>query len=384
MTPPLKAYEELIAAGTITSDPAQAAAAQALETLNRALKRYKPGRKNGGLFRKDVPIPNGLYLWGGVGAGKSLLMDLFFETAPVAAKRRIHFHSFMQETHHFIAQWRGMDDTARRQHPSRARSEDLDDPIPHAAKAVFDRAALLCFDEFQVTDITDAMLLGRLFEALFVRGAVVVATSNRHPDDLYKDGLNRELFVPFIQLLKTKLDVHELVSAKDYRLDRLQNDNVYFSPLGDSADTAMNAAWASLTAGASATSQTLKVGSRKLLIPCAARGVARGTFNHWCAQAFGPGDYLQLAAAYPTLFVDHIPILGPENRNEAKRFVTLIDALYEARCTLICSAAAPAEQLYPTGDGSFEFARTVSRLSEMQSNDYLQLPHQGTVPASQE
>ncbi len=383
MIPPLKAYQALVRAGTITPDPAQEEAARALETLVRGLLRYQPG-KWGGFFRKAVTAPKGLYLWGGVGVGKSLLMDLFFETAPVQAKRRVHFHAFMQETHHFIAKWRAMDDTARRRHPARARTADLDDPIPHAAKAVFEKAHLLCFDEFQVTDITDAMLLGRLFEALFERGAVVVATSNRHPDELYKNGLNRQLFLPFIGLLKEKLDVLELVGAKDYRLDRLQNEAVYFSPLGETADSAMNDAWRGLTAGAVAESQTLPVGSRELTIPCAARGVARGRFAHWCSEAFGPGDYLELAAAYPTVFVDHIPTLGPENRNEAKRFVTLIDALYEARCKLICSAEALPEQLYPAGDGAFEFERTASRLNEMQSKDYLQLPHEGIVPASHE
>lgn len=383
MTPPLAAYQALIANGTLDPDPAQEQAAIALERLSRTLRGYRPDQP-AGWFRKAVPAPNGLYLWGGVGVGKSLLMDLFFETVPIKNKRRVHFHAFMQEVHHFVAQWRAMDEAGRKAHPARAKDAALDDPIPHAAKAVFAEAHLLCFDEFQVTDITDAMILGRFFEQLFSRGAVVVATSNREPGELYKDGLNRPLFVPFIDLLESKLTVMELAGSKDYRMERLENEAVYFTPLGAKTDTAMNEAWRGLTAGAPAGQAHLTAGSRKLVIPCAARGVGRGSFAHWCGQPYGPGDYLRIAAAFPILFIDNIPLLSPENRNEAKRFVTLIDALYEARCTLICSAAAAPDALYPHGHGAFEFQRTASRLFEMQSKNYLKLSHQGMVPASHE
>ena len=383
MTRPLPAYQSLVEDGTLDPDPAQEQAAIALQSIADTLRGYQPGRRRS-LFRKSVPRPRGLYMWGGVGVGKSLLMDLFIETVPIREKRRVHFHAFMQEVHRFIATWRQMDDPTRRRHPARLKSADLDDPIPHAAKAVFARAHLFCFDEVQVTDITDAMLLGRLFETLFELGAVIVATSNRHPDDLYKNGLNRQLFLPSIALLKANLDILELVGAKDYRLDRLSAASVYFSPLGPEADKAMNKAWHAMTAGAAAQQEQFTVAGREVIVPAAARGVARGSFAHWCGSALGPADYLCLAAEYPTIFIDHIPQMSPANRNEAKRFVTLIDALYEARCKLVCSAAAAPDDLYPTGDGAFEFGRTASRLHEMQSENYLQLPHEGTHPATLE
>jgi cell division protein ZapE len=373
MSQTLPGYARLIATGRIERDPAQAAAAERLARLAAALADYSPGRRS--LFRRAPTPPRGVYLWGGVGVGKSLLMDLFFEDAPIEAKRRVHFHAFMQEIHEFIGQWRKLSEQQKRDHPDRLRAAELDDPIPHAAHAVFRRAHLLCFDELQVTDAADAMILGRLFEHLFELGTVIATTSNRHPDDLYKDGLNRRLFLPAIALLKDRLDVVELVGAKDYRLDRLQREAVYFTPLDAAAEAAMDRAFAGMTAEGTPAPAELEVGSRRVAIPCAARGVARGSFDHWCRTPFGPRDYLLLANSYPVLLVDRIPRLGPDDRNEARRFVTLVDALYESRVKLVCSAAAPPNELYERGDGSFEFARTASRLFEMQSTEYLALAH---------
>ncbi|MEM9234959.1 MAG: cell division protein ZapE, partial [Pseudomonadota bacterium] len=350
--------------------------------LARKLRRYTPHAK--GLFRRRPVAPRGLYLWGGVGAGKSLLMDLFFEEAPVEAKTRIHFHAFMQKTHRFIRDWRSMSERERKSHPARLKGASLDDPIPHAANAVFEKAHLLCFDEFQVTDITDAMLLGRLFGKLFELGAVVVSTSNRHPDDLYRDGLNRQLFLPSIALLKDHLEVVKIDAAKDYRLDQLEGDQVWFSPLGADSTRTMDEIFSRMTARGNPASMEIDVGRRMLHIPWAARGVARGAFSHWTSDRFGPGDYLTVAAHFPVVFMDEVPVLTPEKRNEAKRFVTFVDALYEARAMLICSAAAEPDKLYPSGDGSFEFARTVSRLHEMRSRDYLAQEHIGIVEQAAE
>lgn len=377
MTSPLTAYDAMVHDGTLIADPAQRQAAVALDQLAKKLDGYEPGRRR--LFGRRVTPPRGLYLWGGVGAGKSLLMDLFFEQISVKAKTRIHFHAFMQRIHRFIAEWRQMNDAERRRHPARLKSARLDDPVPHAANDVFAESHLLCFDEFQVTDITDAMLLGRLFGTLFELGAVVVATSNRHPGDLYKDGINRELFLPSIDLLKTRLQVIEIVAQKDYRLDQLEGDQVYFTPLGQETTAKLDDLFRRMTAKGKVTPMQIDVGNRLLEIPCASRGVARGSFSHWTSDKFGPGDYLTLAASFPVVFMDNIPRLSPERRNEAKRFVTFIDALYEANAMLICSAAAAPDDLYPSGDGSFEFQRTASRLHEMRSRDYLGREHVSTV-----
>ncbi len=353
---------------------------QALQALHDALEAYEPPRLT--LFG-GPDAPRGLYLWGGVGAGKSLLMDLFFETAPVEEKRRVHFHAFMQEAHGLIGRWRGLSDSERRKDPSRARRAPLDDPIPHAAKALFSRARLLCFDEFQVSDVTDAMIMSRLFEALWERGAVVVATSNRVPDDLYLNGLNRQLFLPFIETLKGHCRVMEVKAARDYRLERLERQPVYHAPLGEEAEAAMDRAWADLTAGAEPQETTLRVGSRAIPIPCAARGAARAGFSDWCRTALGAADYLEIARTYQAVLLEGVPVMTPQDRNEAKRFVTLIDALYEHRCKLVMSAEAAPDALYAAGDGSFEFARTASRLHEMQSRDYLALPHRQGEDAAQ-
>ncbi len=357
-------YRQRVAAGQIRPDPAQMAAVEKLQLLHMRLKNYNPsrgakvslgwlgfGRK---AAKRDKPL-TGLYLYGGVGRGKSMLMDLFFETAPIGRKRRVHFHAFMQEVHVGI---------------HIARESGIRDPIQPVADEVSEGAVLLCFDEVQVTDITDAMILGRLFEALFERHVVVVATSNRHPDDLYKNGLNRDLFMPFINMLKERVDIHELDSQQDYRQDREEaGERVYFSPLGNAADKAMDAAWKAVSGG-SEHPLTLSVHGRRVEIPRAAEEAGRASFAELCEKPLGPADFLAVAEAFDTFFLDRVPILSRAKNNEAKRFVTLIDALYEAKVRLYMSAAAEPERLYLEGEGAFEFQRTASRLAEMSSADW--------------
>ncbi|MEL6323540.1 MAG: cell division protein ZapE [Pseudomonadota bacterium] len=366
MSGPRSRYEALIADGSLAPDPAQAALVEALQSLNDKLTT--PARW--GLFRRTPEPIRGLYVWGGVGRGKSMLMDLFFEAVSLPEKRRVHFHVFMRETHAFLAYWRGLTQSERRRSQWRVKGAG-DDPIQPAAAKIAAHARLLCFDEFQVTQIADAMILGRLFEALVDRGVTVVATSYRPPDDLYKDGLNRSLFLPFIERLKDACDVIHLVSGKDYRLERLSEAPLWQSPLGTEADAAMERMWQSLTLGAAPSAEELDVDGRILRVPCAAAGCARFSFDDLCAQPLGAGDYLAIAEAFHTILVENIPKLRPENRNEAARFVTLIDTLYEARTKLVASAAAEPESLYPEGDGAFEFERTASRLHEMRSADYI-------------
>lgn len=358
------AYQSRIKAGEINSDAAQAEAVMRLDALADALAASKPG-----LFSKPKP-PKGLYLWGGVGRGKSMLMDLFFANAPVEKKARTHFHAFMQETHAFIAEWRKMASSERRRHRAHVKGAG-EDPIQPAAKRIADDARLLCFDEFFVTNIADAMILGRFFEALWERGVVVVATSNRRPDDLYQNGVNRQLFTPFIGMIKQRCEIFELKAEKDYRLDRLTAAPVYYSPLDDKAEAAMNAAWKRLTGGAAERADVLRFLGRELKAPRTAAGCARFSFHELCDRPLGPPDYLALARAYHTVLIDRAPLLTPANRNAAIRFTTLIDALYEAKVKLVMSAEAEPDQLYPAGDGSFEFERTASRLYEMRSRDYL-------------
>ncbi len=302
-------------------------------------------------------------MWGGVGRGKSMLMDLFHETAPVTS-RRVHFHEFMGRVHDRLGKAR-----ARR---------DVSDPIPPVAKAFASEAKLLCFDEFQVTQIADAMILSRLFEHMFERGVCVVATSNRHPDDLYKDGLNRHLFLPFIDLLKDKCDVFELASERDYRLERLTEAPVWY--VGE-ASAALDHTFDRLTLGAVPHGCELTVQGRKVPVERQAAGVARFTFEELCMRPLGPQDYLTIAATFHTVVLDGIPKLTPANRDEAARFVTLIDALYEAKVKLVASAAAEPDDLYPDGKGSFEFRRTASRLHEMRSAEYMSEEHRMPEPA---
>jgi cell division protein ZapE len=361
----LRQYRERVEAGLLSDDPVQAEAAARLDDL--ALRLADPPKS--GWFSKPEPV-TGLYLWGGVGRGKSMLMDLFFEDAAPKAKRRVHFHEFMAEIQDLLDTWRKMPEAERRRSPWRVKSAG-DDPIPPVAKQVAASAQLLCFDEFQVTQIADAMILARLFEQLFARGITMVATSNREPDDLYKDGINRPLFLPFIKHLKERCDIFHLASDRDYRLDRLIAAPIWYAPLGPEADASLDAVWERLTSGAQAQHVTLTVKGRKLEVSCEAAGVARFTFQELCARPLYSRDYLAIAAHFHTIILSGIPLLGPENRNEAARFVALIDALYEAKIKLVASAAAEPEALYPEGDGAFEFERTSSRLHEMRSTDYL-------------
>ncbi len=359
---PLIKYRELIAKGELRDDAAQRLAVEKLQLLHRRLEGYnpaKPSRFGLGLFGwgrehiEEVEV-QGLYLYGGVGRGKSMLMDLFFESAPVAKKRRVHFHAFMQEVHAGI---------------TKARRDYAKDPIEPVAAAVAESATLLCFDELQIGDITDAMIVGRLFDKLFARGVVIVATSNRHPDDLYKDGLNRQLFVPFIERIKERLEVFHLVSDTDYRQGKRTGGKVYFTPLNARARHDMDAAWAAY-AVCKGQPLVLKVQGHELRLPLHCDGVARASFADLCEQPLGAADYLAIADEIAVLLLDSIPVLSQEQVGPAKRFVTLIDALYEAKTRLICAAAAPPEQLFEAGDGAFEFERTASRLREMASADW--------------
>lgn len=379
MRGPLSRYLSLVETGALTRDGAQEDAAAHLQTLSDALKTARPAALS--LFRSKLERPRGVYLWGAVGRGKSLLMDIFYNNTDFAPKRRVHFHEFMAETHDRIAAWRAADEQTRRRH-RRASKSSPDDPMPPVAADIAKDAMLLCFDEFHVADIADAMILGRLFAALFAEGVVIVATSNRRPDDLYKDGLNRQLFTPFISLLKSKLDVIELDAARDYRLDRLGGAPVYYSPLGPEADAAMDRAWGAMIAGAHEQEEELIVKGRKIIAPRCARGLARFDFAGLCEKPLGASDYLAIVRRYGALFIDRIPAMGPESRNEARRFATLIDEIYESRTKLVCSAAAAPGALYPAGDGAFEFERTASRLVEMQSAAYLGAEHEisKTIP----
>ncbi len=360
----LTRYRAALAQGDLKTDAAQERAVAKLAALAKALKAYRPGRR---LFFAAPKPPRGIYLWGDVGRGKSMLMDLFFEAAEVAKKRRIHFNEFMVETHAAI-------------HAERQRAGSSD-PIPPVARAIAEGATLLCFDEFQVTDVADAMILGRLFEQLFSQGVVIVATSNTPPDRLYEGGLNRQLFMPFIADFKARLDVVELAGAVDYRLHRISGLDIYLTPLGAEADAAMDAAWRRLTDRSGGAPMNLTVLGRTVRVPRAARGVARFAFTDLCAQPLAGADYLAVAHAFHTVLIDHIPRMGTEMRNEARRFVALIDTLYDEGVKLICSAAAPPEDLYAAGDGAEAFRRTASRLHEMQSEDYLKRGHgtQGEV-----
>ncbi|NCO21428.1 MAG: cell division protein ZapE [Rhodobacterales bacterium] len=345
-------YDHRIATGALHDDPVQRAILPEFERLRAELAR--PLKKSK-LFSRRHPAPiKGLYLWGGVGRGKSMMMDLFFASLETPHKRRVHFHAFMQEVH------RGM---------IAARKQAVDDALEPVAKDLIEGVRLLCLDEMQITDITDAMIVGRLFEMLIKAGVVVVTTSNRPPDDLYKNGLNRQLFVPFIDFLKDHLAIRELAAAKDYRQDRLTGAEVYFSPADGEARAAMDRLWSNL-ATADVAPLTLNVQGRQVELPQFSGGVARATFWDLCGKPLGAADYLAVAAAVRILLLDGIPRLSSDNYNEAKRFVTLVDALYEARVLLICSAADAPERLYLEGAGSFEFERTASRLREMQSADW--------------
>ena len=347
-------YDTRVAEGMLRPDPAQRAVLLRLEQVRERLE--EPERKGFlARFRKAEPTgKQGLYLWGGVGRGKSMLMDMFYQHVGISRKRRVHFHAFMQEIQAALHV---------------ARKTGVDDAIKPVAEAIIRNTRLLCFDEMQITDIADAMIVGRLFEKLFEAGVVVVTTSNRPPSDLYKDGLNRDLFLPFIALIEDHLEVDQLDAMTDYRQDRLAGTQVYFSPSGRDATRAINAIWRDLTTGREE-ELVLEVKGREVHLPRYWAGMARCSFWDLCGQPLGPADYLALVGAVKLLVLEEVPRLDSSRFNEAKRFVTLIDALYEGHVRLICSAEAEPEKLYLEGAGSFEFERTASRLREMQGADW--------------
>ena len=375
MGPVQSRLETRIADGVLVRDPQQIEAAQALDSRLAALAEYEPG--SGGLlgrfFGGRETVPRGLYMYGGVGRGKSMLMDWFFESAEFGPKRRTHFHAFMLDVHARINAWRKLDKSGRRAHPHHVRGAG-DDPIPPVARALASEGKLLCFDEFHVTDITDAMILSRLFEALWVNeGVVVIATSNRSPETLYENGLNRGLFLPFIKMMPDHFIIHAFEGETDHRLRALTAAPVYHVPLGQDTDAAMSAAWDRLTRGGSPVLTELVVQGRRLQFPTTARGVLRSDFTSLCESNRSPAEYLEIAQAFHTVILENVPQMGAHMRNAAKRFVTLIDALYETRTKLVMSSAVEPAELYEKGDGVFEFERTVSRLMEMRTEEYLAL-----------
>lgn len=370
---PVHTFRTLVATGELNDDAAQRFAVEKLQLLHTRLDGYnaaKPTLAGFGLFgwgREKITQTEikGLYLYGGVGRGKSMLMDMFFYTVHVEKKRRVHFHEFMQEVHDGIFE---------------ARKNHTKDPIEPVAKAIAAEAHLLCFDEMQIVDITDAMIVGRLFEKLFARGVVIVATSNRHPDDLYKDGLNRHLFLPFIEKIKEHLEVYHLASEIDHRLGGQKSPELYFTPLDEVSAREMDAAWEVLTEGKGA-AKTLTVKGRDVVIPSFYDGAGRFTFAQLCETPLGAVDYLAIAKAVDVLLLDDIPKMSKEKGNEAKRFILLIDTLYEAKVRLICSAADVPARLYQQGRGAWQFKRTTSRLEEMQRAEWGMIGDSPTLSA---
>jgi cell division protein ZapE len=367
-------YKSRVASGEIEADTAQKALVERLASLSDRLTERQLARKSshlGWLFgsRERETALKGLYIWGDVGRGKTMLMDLFFEGCPVPQKRRTHFHEFMAAVHQRIQAYR----------LKQKQGENGQDPIVRTAHDIADEASVLCFDEFHVTDIADAMILGRLFTQLFERGVVVVATSNVEPDELYKDGLNRALFLPFIALLEEKMDVVRLGARTDYRLEKLAGSRVWYVPDDAAAQAALDAVWLRLTAGQPGAAQNLSLMGRTVHVPRAAAGAARFGFPDLCEQPLGAVDYLKIAREYHTIVIDRVPVMTYEQHNEAKRFILLIDTLYDRAVKLVASAAAEPEQLYRADEGfeAAEFKRTASRLIEMGSETYLSLPHGG-------
>ena len=360
------------AAGEVHADPVQERVVGRLQAVYDQLAAANAPQKRGFFSKllggaKAAAGPPGLYIWGPVGRGKSMLMDLFFHDAPVASKRRVHFHEFMLEVHERLHR--------RREELSAKGAPPEADTIPPIARAIARETRLLCFDEFQVTNIADAMILGRFFETLFDEGVTVIATSNRLPDDLYKNGLQRDRFLPFIELVKQRLEVLELGGAQDYRMERLRNLDVYLTPLGAWADKKLDEAFRAMTDGADGEPRVLRTQGRDVEVPRAAPGCAMAHFLDWCAKPMGAADFLCIAEHFHTVILAEIPKMGPDNRDKAARFVTMIDSFYEKKVKFVCSAATSPDKLYVDGDGAFEFQRTVSRLMEMQSPEYLALDH---------
>jgi cell division protein ZapE len=367
-------YVTLVAIEEIERDRAQEAVLERLAMLDQRLAQHRLARKSsslGWLFgareRREEPI-RGLYIFGDVGRGKTMLMDLFFAASPVVRRRRVHFHEFMGEVHERVG--------AFRRQPQNGKIAD-EDPLRLTAAAIAQESWLLCFDEFHVTDIADAMILGRLFARLFELGVVVVATSNVAPGELYKDGLNRSLFLPFIALIERHMEVVELAARTDFRLEKLAGQPVWHVPADAAAAAALDEAWRRLTGGHPGAEQDLRVLGRVLRVPRAAKGVARVCFHELCEQPLGAADYLKIAHEFHTLIIDRIPVMDYERRNEAKRFIILIDTFYDNAVKLLASAAAEPDMLYRAQEGfeAQEFKRTASRLIEMRSQSYLALPH---------
>jgi cell division protein ZapE len=364
-------YEQLVASGAIEADPAQAEAVGALALLELKLEHYKP-RKNGLFGRlfadKDAQPPHGLYIHGEVGRGKTMLMDLFFQHSHVTHKRRAHFHEFMADVHERIYGFRQK--IAGHEIPDT-------DPVHLTAASIFEDAWLLCFDEFHVTDIADAMILGRLFSRLFELGTVIVATSNVAPEDLYKGGLNRALFLPFIAQIEARMDVLRLDARTDFRMEKLAGVKMWLVPADAQAEAALDRAWLTLTGSAAAPPRDIELKGRVLHVPHSAKGVARFSFEDLCEKPLGAPDYLRIARDYHTVLIDRVQVMQYEDRNPAKRFIALIDTLYENHVKLMASAQAELSKLYRADEGAeaFEFDRTISRITEMGSESYLALPH---------
>ncbi|MEQ1650937.1 MAG: cell division protein ZapE [Hyphomicrobium sp.] len=362
----LTRYDERLSLDELEADSAQHAVAARLDVLQRALQAHVA--ENGGrlkrLFAKPATPPKGLYIHGAVGRGKTMLMDLFFEETDFEPKRRAHFHEFMADVHERIGE---------------ARTSVPGDPIPQVALALAGEAKLLCFDELHVTDIADAMIIGRLFQGLWAAGTVIVATSNAHPSQLYKNGLNRQLFLPFIDMIKANMDVVELKAQKDFRLDKLAGAQLYFSPADAPARAALDAHWERLTGHHPGKPVTIDVKGRPITVPMASMGVARFAFSDLCEQPLGANDYLHIAHAFHTVLIDGIPVIEAGRRDIARRFINLIDAFYDSKTCLIASAEAEPDKLYPSGQGADLFERTASRLMEMRSEDYL-ARHSASAP----
>ena len=357
MSSPKEIYQQRLDDGTLRPDPVQESAVKALERLYADV--LKPATKRGWFFKK-IDAPKGLYMHGGVGRGKSMLMDLFYEALPAdVPKGRVHFHAFMISVHDFM-------------HEKRKEGRDADKALPVFAKDVAEKARVLCFDEFHVTDIADAMILARLFRHLFEAGVVVVATSNWEPDRLYEGGLQRDRFLPFIDLLKERMEVLHLDSPTDYRTQFLTQEGSYFWPLGGETTRRVNTVFNALTDNALPRPDEIEVKGRVIEVEAAAKRAGRFSFAQLCERPHGAEDYLAITKRFDTVFLEGVPKLGYDRRNEAKRLMILIDALYEAGTRLVVSADAPPEKLYTGHDHAFEFDRTISRLNEMQSADYLE------------